>query len=169
MCTRGASRGTLSSRVQGSFLKWTCTTRRRASRLQFRWRVSAWLTVQDLQHQLQSILTAAITQPNTIGLLTTQHRDVWAAAHAELEKVCIACRAVRRLTGQVPTNKASLDAINRAILVLCLDDATPKTHTDVVELTVHGGGSAVSSANRWFDKMQLIIAANGKVPRDVSA
>lgn len=106
------------------------------------------LATQDLEQQLRAVLAAPITQPNTVGLLTSAHRDDWAAVHAELEKNA--------------ANRRSLQAIRTAILVLNLDDAAPRTHTETIELTLHGGGAAGESTNRWFDKMQIIVAKNGK-------
>lgn len=56
------------------------------------------------------------------------------------------------------TNKASMEAIQRAIFVLCLDQSVG-THEDFAEersiaarAMLHGGGSETNSGNRWFDK-----------------
>lgn len=76
------------------------------------------------------------------------------------------------------TNRDSLDAIERSIFVLCLDSAVPVTLNhrnsideiqnnvrDDVSLAsqmLHGLGTRINSANRWYDKtMQFIIAEDG--------
>lgn len=75
------------------------------------------------------------------------------------------------------TNRDSLDAIERSIFVLCLDTAAPvipshqnsiKTISSVrddVSLAsqmLHGLGTHINSANRWYDKtMQFIISEDG--------
>lgn len=106
------------------------------------------LAIKDLEQQLRAVVATPVIQPNTVGLLTSEHRDIWATLHADLEKNA--------------TNRKTLETIRRAILVLNLDAAAPRTHTETIELTIHGGGAAHASANRWFDKMQVIVAKNGK-------
>lgn len=71
-----------------------------------------------------------------------------------------------------------MDAIERSIFVLCLDSAVPVTLNhrnsideiqnnvrDDVSLAsqmLHGLGTRINSANRWYDKtMQFIIAEDG--------
>ena len=75
-----------------------------------------------------------------------------------------------------PTNRETLDMIEKAIFVLCLDEKIPSTfnhqrtqdeingchgHRDDVSLAkqmLHGLGTGVNSCNRWFDKtMQVSI------------
>jgi len=71
------------------------------------------------------------------------------------------------------TNEANLDAIERCMLVLCLDGATPPPTTlhchspegdcaatrdevSLAEQMIHGHGSSVNSANRWFEKTMQV-------------
>ena len=67
------------------------------------------------------------------------------------------------------TNMASLDAIETAILMLCLDTAEPplsSVHTGapyldhfstvVAQRLLHGCGPGANSANRWFDTTMMV-------------
>ena len=68
-----------------------------------------------------------------------------------------------------PTNLASLDAMETALFMLCLDKAEPRlspTHgnvpfldpssTAVAQRLLHGCGPDVNSANRWFDMTVMV-------------
>ena len=76
---------------------------------------------------------------------------------------CIACSFLD------PTNMASLDAIETAIFMLCLDKTEPQLstiHDDVpfldhpstilAQRLLHGCGPDVNSANRWFDSNLMV-------------
>uniref|UniRef100_A0AAV1TL97 Choline/carnitine acyltransferase domain-containing protein n=1 Tax=Peronospora matthiolae TaxID=2874970 RepID=A0AAV1TL97_9STRA len=79
-----------------------------------------------------------------VGLLTTLNRDVWADARLKLETTDGA-------------NKKSLEVIDSALFMVCLEYKAPKTAEEVSRTFLLGDGS-----NRWFDKsFQLIVAANG--------
>lgn len=88
-----------------------------------------------------------------IGALTAQHRDQLAVAYELLRK----------------TNKRSVEAIERALFLVCLDRAVAfqpddeQTRYNVgSHQLIHGGGCAQNSANRWFDKtLQLVVNENG--------
>jgi len=83
------------------------------------------------------------------------------------------------------TNEANLDAIERCMLVLCLDGATPPPTTlhchspegdcaaarddvSLAEQMIHGHGSSVNSANRWFEKTMQVNEHRPQFVRDVS-
>lgn len=79
-----------------------------------------------------------------IGALTSEHRDVWADAR-------------QALLDTSPKNQASLEAIESASFVVCLDDASPVTMEERAHQYWHGDG-----ANRWYDKpLQFIVNDNG--------
>lgn len=106
----------------------------------------------ELEAHFKGIIEAVDTHKNVkqplVGLLTTEHRDTWATVRQEL-----------LLDG---TNRASLDTLESAAFVVCLDDEVPKDNNAECDLLVHGGGSQRQSANRWFDKtVQVIVWANG--------
>jgi len=105
------------------------------------------LLTPEFQTQLRRVITAAgsTTGPN-VGVLTSDVRDRWTAAREQL---------------LADGNAEVLEAIQSAVLLLCLDDDEPLTNEDVGRLLLHGG-PAISN-NRWFDKsLQLIVFGNGK-------
>jgi len=80
----------------------------------------------------------------SLGVLTSQNRDVWAKDRMALV--------------DNPANGASVEMIDSAIFSLCLEDDAP---TDFIEAQNHFLFSKAS--NRWFDKsFQLIVNPNGR-------
>ncbi|KAF0697627.1 Aste57867_11717 [Aphanomyces stellatus] len=98
----------------------------------------------SLQATLAHISTHGATDAPNVAVLTSEDRDVWAAARASIR----ASDAV---------NAASIDAIDSALFVVVLDDASFKTDSELSALTLHGA----NGANRWFDKLQVIAYNNG--------
>lgn len=124
------------------------------------------LSEEDIYTQLSRICKMAEENKDDVdpvGILTAAYRDKWALARGKLM--------------EESTNRDSLDAIERSIFVLCLDTAAPvipshqnsiKTISSVrddVSLAsqmLHGLGTHINSANRWYDKtMQFIISEDG--------
>lgn len=101
------------------------------------------LNTSELEQQFRSIYQRAEKLP-AVGALTSENRDVWADART----VLIAAD---------PGNEASLNAIESASFVVCLDEAAPVTLEERARQYWHGDG-----ANRWYDKpLQFIINDNG--------
>ncbi|KAM4719292.1 carnitine O-acetyltransferase [Anableps anableps] len=112
------------------------------------------LTADQLCAQLEKICRASQeTSAEPVGILTTQHRDVWGKAYLNLIRD--------------QTNKESVSAIQRSIFTLCLDGATSGADGDLYRSSaavqmLHGGGSQGYSGNRWFDKtLQFIVGEDG--------
>ncbi|XP_078055644.1 choline O-acetyltransferase [Mustelus asterias] len=107
----------------------------------------------DLFTQLRKIVRMAENQEEgvpPIGLLTSDSRTDWAEA--------------RRVVMRDSTNRDSLDAIERCIFLLCLDDPSGVEQTDVnLALQImHGGDCRKNRGNRWYDKtMQFIVGKDG--------
>ncbi|KAI8905496.1 acyltransferase ChoActase/COT/CPT [Gorgonomyces haynaldii] len=104
------------------------------------------LSTDELVAQFQQIYKLAGTKKDDpVGLFTTENRDVW----TQIRKDVLAVSKV---------NQESLDLIERAAFVVCLDDSKPVTKEEISRACWHGDGR-----NRFFDKsLQFIIFDNGK-------
>lgn len=79
-----------------------------------------------------------------VGALTTENRDVWTELRNEIILTDV--------------NRKSLDDIEKAAFIVCLDDSSPVTKDEISRACWHGDGR-----NRFFDKsLQFIIFENGK-------
>ncbi|KAK8844806.1 hypothetical protein IAR55_006656 [Kwoniella newhampshirensis] len=88
-----------------------------------------------------------------VGILTADNRDVWTDARDHIISLS-------------PTNKAAVEAIESAILLVCLDDGPAPTTDDARAWSIWAGGHDRSAAgkgfNRWFDKHQIIVDSSGE-------
>ncbi|XP_078099870.1 carnitine O-acetyltransferase-like isoform X1 [Sander vitreus] len=110
------------------------------------------LTVDQLCVQLERICNSSLqNNVEPVGILTTEHRDIWGKTYIDLIKD--------------KTNKESVLAIQSSIFTVCLDGALPPDETfdnNATDSMMHGGGSQWNSGNRWFDKgLQIIIGEDG--------
>ncbi|EQC42599.1 hypothetical protein SDRG_00328 [Saprolegnia diclina VS20] len=96
----------------------------------------------SLEAQLARIMQTKVSDAPNIAALTAEDRDTWASVRATL----IADDA---------TNKASIEAIDSALLVLVLDEKS-YSGSELTAMTLHGNGS-----NRWFDKHQVLMYGDG--------
>ncbi|XP_035223735.1 carnitine O-acetyltransferase-like isoform X2 [Stegodyphus dumicola] len=114
------------------------------------------LNESQLLGQFLEIVKQSQYQKSPIGVLTTLHRDAWAKAYKRLRKYDA-------------LNKESIQAIQKAIFLLCLDKKVPDTgclnrKTHVALQTIHGGGAKWNAGNRWYDKtIQFIVGEDGVV------
>ncbi|KAL4244688.1 carnitine/choline acetyltransferase family protein [Abortiporus biennis] len=103
------------------------------------------LTAAELEVQVERVIRLAGSEKApAVGALTSDNRDVWADARASL-------------IAADPKNVASLEAIESAMIVVCLDDTKPVTREDSSWACWVGDGR-----NRFYDKHQLIVFENGK-------
>jgi carnitine O-acetyltransferase len=101
------------------------------------------LNTAELELQFQRIYEKAERSP-PVGILTSQNRDAWSDVYPKLRAAS-------------DRNHTTLEAIESASFVVCLDDASPVTLEERAHQYWHGDGS-----NRWFDKpLQFIINENG--------
>ncbi|KAJ3021209.1 Carnitine O-acetyltransferase mitochondrial [Thoreauomyces humboldtii] len=103
------------------------------------------LSTAELERQIQAIYQQAgdVKDP-AVGALTSENRDTWTE--------------VRDQMLQSPRNRASLETIESAAFVVCLDDSSPVTRDESSRACWHGDGR-----NRFFDKpLQFIVFENGK-------
>ncbi|KAJ6508504.1 acyltransferase ChoActase/COT/CPT [Mycena sanguinolenta] len=103
------------------------------------------LSAAELETQIERVIELAGDTPATpVGVLTSDNRDNWTDARAAL----IAAN---------PTNAASLEAIESAMIIVCLDDTKPVTREEISTACWVGDGR-----NRFYDKHQLIVFDNGR-------
>ncbi|KAK3527286.1 hypothetical protein QTP86_018602 [Hemibagrus guttatus] len=112
------------------------------------------LTVDQLYIQLERICNSSLqANEEPIGILTSNDRNSWGKAYANLIKD--------------QTNNESVQAIQRSIFTVCLDAPMPQASDEMYRTRaavqmLHGGGSRWNSGNRWFDKtLQFIIGEDG--------
>lgn len=111
------------------------------------------LTERDILRNLQAIISDADTTPpsevakGAVGVLTTENRKHWAA--------------LRRTLQSTKKNAESLDVIDHALFIVCLDDASPEDVAQLCEnflcgtYQLTGGVQTGSSVNRWYDKVRI--------------
>lgn len=119
------------------------------------------LTDREILSNLQGIVADADKIPvtetgaNAVGILTTENRKIWSKLRDEIKT-------------SNSNNAKCLAIVESALFVVCLDDSEP---ADVGELCANflcGGyrlehGIQVGTCtNRWYDKLQIIVCANGE-------
>ncbi len=100
-----------------------------------------------LAQQFDRIISMADAEQagEPVPLLTSMERPRWAAARQNL-----AANA---------TNAASLDVIDRAIFIVCLDNNAPETLDEIARQSLYG-----AAGGRWFDKtLQILVDRRGHV------
>eukprot|EP00164_Ancoracysta_twista_P003453 GFYU01004608.1.p1 GENE.GFYU01004608.1~~GFYU01004608.1.p1 ORF type:complete len:585 (+),score=155.56 GFYU01004608.1:123-1877(+) len=108
------------------------------------------LTEAELQVQIRRIVNhaAPVTNP-PVGVFTTEDRTVWYNVREKL------------LTAG-DSNRHVFDAIERSIILVCLDSENPRRSKERL-LQVLCGPVAAEAGNRYYDKsLQLIISADGQ-------
>lgn len=105
------------------------------------------ISAAELEVQIERIIQDAVKQrpEHPIGALTSANRDDWAHARAKL------------LAVDPDLNAKSLEAIESAMVLVCLDDTKPVTREDISWACWVGNGR-----NRFYDKHQLIVFDNGR-------
>lgn len=118
------------------------------------------LTERCVLRNLKAIVADADQTPtneaakSSLGLLTTENRKVWSQLRDTIQR-------------SSASNASSLQVVDEALFVVCLDDAAPE---DLGELCgnflcgtygLSGGVQVGTCTNRWYDKLQIIVCANG--------
>ncbi|XP_054285113.1 carnitine O-acetyltransferase-like [Macrosteles quadrilineatus] len=110
------------------------------------------------QQQIYEALTVIVDMCDhnvaPVGVLTSDHRDVWSENYQLLVKD--------------PSNAETLKSIESALFVLCLDDASGEEGVDDRTMcglqTIHGNGVMSNGGNRWYDKtIQFLVSQEGRV------
>lgn len=91
---------------------------------------------------------------SALGVLSTERRATW--AHYR-----------KLLMDQHEGNRNALDVLDKALFVVCLDDVVTDSATDMCNNMLSGtyklekGVQVGTCTNRYYDKLQIIVAANG--------
>ncbi|KAI0352610.1 acyltransferase ChoActase/COT/CPT [Trametes cingulata] len=103
------------------------------------------LSAPELEAQIEKVIELAGNEKAVpVGALTSENRDIWTDARAAL-------------LAASPSNAATLEEIESAMMIVCLDDTKPVTREEASWQCWVGDGR-----NRFFDKHQLIVFENGK-------
>ncbi|WP_256717702.1 choline/carnitine O-acyltransferase [Shewanella sp. UCD-KL12] len=97
-----------------------------------------------IEFELNRILSLSSKGQN-FGVLSAMPREQWAVSHAELLEIST-------------HNQQAMRTVEEASFVLCLDEQSPESLTQVSKQLLHGVGQ-----DRFFDKsLQFIVFKNGK-------
>ncbi|QSZ34085.1 hypothetical protein DSL72_005673 [Monilinia vaccinii-corymbosi] len=119
------------------------------------------MTERDISINLQTIVDDAQQTPiqdaakGALGVLSTENRKIWSG----LRDV---------LTREEGSNNADcLGIVDSALFILCLDYTEPNSQADLCQNMLCGtsqvekGVQIGTCTNRWYDKLQIIVCANG--------
>ncbi|KAI0261347.1 acyltransferase ChoActase/COT/CPT [Gloeopeniophorella convolvens] len=117
------------------------------------------LSEREVLRNLQAIVTDADKLPtldvarHALGVLTTENRKVWSG--------------LRTVLARDRRNAACLRVVDRALFVVCLDDAAPEGLAELCcnflcgTYRLSAGVQVGTCTNRWYDKLQVIVTADG--------
>ncbi|CAG8456713.1 8521_t:CDS:2 [Ambispora gerdemannii] len=100
--------------------------------------------------QAMSVIEVA---KHSVGILSTENRKTWAG--------------LRKILENSENNKDSLKVLDSALFVVCLDEVSPTSGDDVANNMLCGSYDVQQAvqvgtcANRWYDKLQIIVCENG--------
>ncbi|KAB8303812.1 hypothetical protein EYC80_005186 [Monilinia laxa] len=119
------------------------------------------MTEKDVSINLQTIVDDAQKTPiqdaakGALGVLSTENRKIWSG----LRDV---------MTREEGSNNADcLGIVDSALFILCLDYTEPNSQADLCQNMLCGtsqvekGVQIGTCTNRWYDKLQIIVCANG--------
>lgn len=113
----------------------------------------------EIHRTLQAILADADKTPisevarNAVGVLSTENRKTWSN--------------YRKVLHEDRNNRSCLDIVDNALFIVCLDDATPQNLSELTSnflcgtYGLEGGVQVGTCTNRWYDKLQIIVCADG--------
>jgi hypothetical protein len=102
-------------------------------------------TVEQIEQQLDWILANTPLGEPAVGALTGLPRTHWSVVRSYMSNLS-------------PMNARSLELLDTALFIVCLDEKTPTGLESTLSNAFHGDGR-----NRWFDKsIQLIFTPNGQ-------
>lgn len=123
------------------------------------------ITEKDLMANFEAIIEDASSTPvreaakTAVGVLSTENRRIWGGLREHLLK--------EDQGHENPPNRESLQIVDSALFVVCLDDTEPVGTAKVAANVLSGsyrledGVQTGTCTNRWYDKIQIIICKNG--------
>ncbi|KAF9460928.1 acyltransferase ChoActase/COT/CPT [Collybia nuda] len=117
------------------------------------------LTEREVLRNLQAIVNDADKTDRSqvargaIGVLSTENRKVWSQ--------------LRTCLSNDRHNASCLEIVDDALFIICLDDTTPENVGDLCSnflcgtYNLQGGEQVGTCTNRWYDKLQIIVCADG--------
>ncbi|GBE80432.1 Putative mitochondrial carnitine O-acetyltransferase [Sparassis crispa] len=117
------------------------------------------LTEREVLRNLQAIVQDADMLPvhevarNSIGVLSTENRKIWSS--------------LRRALASNRNNESCLEIVDNALFVVCLDHDAPSNLAELCNnflcgtYNLSGGVQVGTCTNRWYDKLQIIVCADG--------
>ncbi|CAI2166824.1 4431_t:CDS:2 [Funneliformis geosporum] len=118
------------------------------------------ITEKELVTNLKAIKQDASDVPivdvakHAVGILSTENRRIWADLRDILEK-------------SSENNKDALRILDSALFIVCLDEVSPASGDELATNMLCGtydiqqGVQCGTCANRWYDKLQIIVCENG--------
>ncbi|CDK29534.1 unnamed protein product [Kuraishia capsulata CBS 1993] len=116
-----------------------------------------WFSKHELRVLLETIIEdsersdVVDATKQSIGCFTTESKGVWKLARRWLKA----------------ENEETLDLIDNALFVLCLDHESPETDVEKVQTVSHGtsklnddGVQVGTCTSRWYDKLQIVVTKN---------
>lgn len=119
------------------------------------------MTEKDISLNLQVIVEDAQKTPiqefakSAVGVLSTENRKIWSSMRDVLSRE------------EGSNNSESLNIVDSALFILCLDYTEPKDTADLCmnmlcgSAKVENGLQIGTCTNRWYDKLQIIVCKNG--------
>jgi carnitine O-acetyltransferase len=119
------------------------------------------MTEKDVALNLQVIIEDAQEVPiqeaakGALGVLSTENRKVWSGLRDVLHRE------------EYSNNSDSLNIVDSALFILCLDYTEPQTGAELCmnmlcgSSKVEKGVQVGTCTNRWYDKLQIIVCKNG--------
>lgn len=119
------------------------------------------MTEKDVSLNLQVIVEDAQLTPihefakSAVGVLSTENRKIWSSMRDVLSRE------------EGSNNSDSLNIIDSALFVLCLDYTEPRDTADLCmnmlcgTSEIENGLQIGTCTNRWYDKLQIIVCRNG--------
>jgi carnitine O-acetyltransferase len=119
------------------------------------------MTEKDIALNLQVIIEDAQEVPiqeaakGALGVLSTENRKVWSGLRDVLHRE------------EYSNNSDSLNIVDSALFILCLDYTEPQTGAELCmnmlcgSSKVERGVQVGTCTNRWYDKLQIIVCKNG--------